>query len=402
METATLSRPEHAAIVGPYSPHEHLGQLAALLFGLRGLRTCLAHLVLTTAAVDEKIEVTKDLYIVQQALGEVRRRIDELCVPPAISLSADAAVFPLLVGRAIEGIGDGVQPRALAVALAGFVRGFRDSCVSIAEEPTLMVLERVESLLRTLSPALRGEAEEAAAAPVAHASESKHPDALWAELEWPALPTRPARDPSMLRAMNEPKNPTGPDYLGNVHGTIFSIEIPAAEVCAMILARFEPLPEGLEDFLARQCWDEGRHAKAFLQFFRETGGKIEDYPFDFDLWDDASRGSSPEEILCTEQVIGEGFNLGAEQGAIEKHRVGGRESMVRLLEYVYLDEVQHVRHGLNWFRRLAAERAQDILLDLESKTKVRPCRNFTVEVRRYVGFTEAEIERHAKASVDAA
>jgi uncharacterized ferritin-like protein (DUF455 family) len=401
---APLAPPENSAaglketFVGEDTPQERMGQLAALLFGLRGLRTCLAHLVIATAAVDEKIERTKDLFIAQQALSAMRGRVDEMYVPPSLTLAFADPVFPRLLEQSVGEVERGLPPRALAAALLGFVCRLKPRCLSVADEPTLMSLERVETLLRSLSPALRGEAAGAEASAAAYASRPKHPDAWWAELKWPALPARPAREAAMLRTQDAPRNPAAPQNLAGVHGTIFSIEIPAAEICAMTLARFEPLPDECETFLARQCWDEGRHAKAFLQYFRGAGGRVEDFPFDFDIWDDALRGVSPEEIICGEQVVGEGFNLGAESGPIEKHRAAGREAMARLLEYVYLDEVQHVRHGLSWFRRFAGDRADDILLGLEARTKVRPSPHFTFEVRRYVGFAEAEIARHFELS----
>src|SRR5204863_7684634 len=50
--------------------------------------------------------------------------------------------------------------------------------------------------------------------------------------------------------------------------------VNSIEMCARSIADFPDAPWELRMEMARQCWDEGRHALAFLRLMEKRGGRI--------------------------------------------------------------------------------------------------------------------------------
>ena len=390
--SAGLSVEKHL-LIGPDTPAEHLQRLAELLFGLEGLRTCLAQLVIRTPRIDAKIAVTKKLFLAQKALSSARERVDDLLMPEAMLGFRDSRL-PSILAETVDRLSEELTTDVLEQYVLDYASSLKSRCSAICDQPSRLMLEQVESQLMDMGGGRPVERDffnnDDADVQLRHIGEWQR------EITWPALPYRPARDESLTVLEIDQYAGRKGDYLAALHETVFTIEIPAFEICAMIIARFEPLPDRLEMDLARQCWDEGRHAEAMLQYFSEHGGRLYDYPIHLDLWDSAVKAGSPEEILGLEQVIGEGYNLGAEKRAIERHLQNGRDTLAKLLEFIYLDEIQHVRRGLTWFRELAGQNADSLLGRLEASSTVTGASEFNIELRRYVGFTDNEIERQLR------
>src|SRR5215831_17297938 len=55
-------------------------------------------------------------------------------------------------------------------------------------------------------------------------------------------------------------------------------EVDSLECCARTLADFPQLAWELRLGLARQCWDETRHAAMFRRIFEARGGRVGQYP----------------------------------------------------------------------------------------------------------------------------
>jgi uncharacterized ferritin-like protein (DUF455 family) len=67
--------------------------------------------------------------------------------------------------------------------------------------------------------------------------------------------------------------------------------------------------------------------------------------------------------------------------------------MARLCEWIYLDEIEHVRQGLFWFKLLKGANAAQDLEQLENKFLSFTPKELNISLRRKVGFSDTEIAR---------
>lgn len=215
------------------------------------------------------------------------------------------------------------------------------------------------------------------------------------ELPWPEIPTRPAREASKA-AIETRSSPE--QTLQRLYDQIFGIEIPAAEVCAAIPLRFTTIPEELDFTLARQTYEEGRHARLLLDAFLGRGGDTSDYEPTFRIWDNMQCGQSLNEALCIEHVLGEGYALGHDLQCIDDYRAQKISDLMDIHISLHEDEMMHVSDGLRWFNRLSEGLSNEFIERLESSFAVIPPPEpwFREDLRRVVGFTEHQIARQRK------
>lgn len=107
------------------------------------------------------------------------------------------------------------------------------------------------------------------------------PDGDW------ELPASPARPPSYgAGQIGHPED----ELLRTLHGQIFGIEVCAAEVCAFAALLDPDMPIELDLMLARQTYEEGRHASLLLEAFRRRGGEVGFGEMDLTIWRNARLG----------------------------------------------------------------------------------------------------------------
>jgi uncharacterized ferritin-like protein (DUF455 family) len=168
----------------------------------------------------------------------------------------------------------------------------------------------------------------------------------------------------------------------------------------MLVLRFAGLPPDVQESLTLQCVEEFRHAELLLDALAGEGGRIGETPVSLGIWKNCRAARQAADCIGLEQVIGEGFSLGADLYYAELYRAMGRNDISALHECIYIDEVNHVKNGLASFRRLLGDEAGARLAALEagSTAKVIGGRYFDEATRRYVGFSDAEIERQRQRS----
>jgi len=218
-------------------------------------------------------------------------------------------------------------------------------------------------------------------------------------LPWPSIPSKPARDIAIYDNSREKKEDVQIlTFLGDLHRQTYSIEIPAAEICSVIPLLFPDLPIELDICLARQAYDEGRHARLLIDYFLSQGGRIEDYKNDFQLWDKGVSGNTLVEFICIQHVLGEGYALGHGLKSIRDCQDNGMNELINIHTELYEDELMHVSDGLAWFNYLAKDAANDIISKLEESFAVTPPPDpyFAEDTRRLVGFSEEQIHRQRK------
>lgn len=219
-------------------------------------------------------------------------------------------------------------------------------------------------------------------------------------LPWSVIPSKPARDIEVSDCIVKQSKDDSTSNLSCIHGQIYGIEIPAAEVCSVIPLVFPDLPIELDISLAKQTYDEGRHARILLNFFLSAGGKIDDHTNGFRIWDNVLSGNTLAEMICIEHVLGEGYALGYDVKAIHDYQKKGMDELANIHSELHEDEVIHVSNGLAWFNYLAKDNADSIIAGLEESYAVVPPSDpfFSEDIRRSVGFSEKQIHRQRELS----
>ena len=342
------------------------------------LQRYLRHALIATPALELKISICDSIQDTAHALAAVSayirdrssaaatlpQSLAETCRHVATRTSEAGAVQPLLA--CIDGISTVIQ--SFMPDLAAIVRR--------SLETTNRAYGLSHTAPRTVEP-----------------SDNPHHDGVVSDLPWPALPTVSAREqsqrPSIVTSL--PHLP----LLQQLHAQIFGIEVCAAEVCAAMALRFPNLPWSLDLDLARQTYEEGRHARLLLAAFKRRRGDPLAYAPSQDIWLKVMAGRSLSEMLCIEQLLGEGHSLGSDLMAADLHRKDGNSDLVEIHLSLHADELTHVALGITWFRRLAAGDGERLLLDLEPGYAVTPPPEpwFSAHLRREVGFTDTEIAR---------
>jgi hypothetical protein len=120
-------------------------------------------------------------------------------------------------------------------------------------------------------------------------------------------------------------------------------EVDSLECSARTLADFPQLDWSLRLGLARQCWDEARHAAMFRRIFEARGGRVGEYPvinFQFRI---IAHIRSFAGRLAVQNRSFEAGGLDAIAYGIEDARRRGDHELAELYEAQRADEIVHVR-----------------------------------------------------------
>lgn len=346
----------------------HLNLVWRLRSGTARARNALACSMIGASAIGEKAKYAYGLLQLQEAQSLLAERYEEIALPH--SAPPDGAA-------GLDGMAGDFRARmGELLALAERLRDYRHWAGS--ELVGARTLQLLEAALRHT----RG-------VPVAP---------LAPRTECPLKPGRAA----VHTFQDYIRYPVDGDYIRRkLHQQAFNVEVCAAEVCAMLPLRFADLPPRAGLAMAIQCLEEVRHAEMLVDALREEGGDIGETPISLGIWDAARGAASALECIGLEQVIGEGFSLGADLFYAALYQRMGRADIGALHEDIHLDEVNHVRSGLRWFRELAGPEHAQRLEALEQRSGSKPMAGdfFGEEYRRFVGFSEAEIGRQRARAV---
>jgi len=153
-------------------------------------------------------------------------------------------------------------------------------------------------------------------------------------------------------------------------------ELEVLEACGRTLFDFPDAPWELRLVLARQLWDEGRHAELSLQRFAELGGKLDMLPVrdTFPLYFDPIRNTDLAKRLAHINQVVEGWVTDDFAMMVDICRALGDERSARLFDQLITDEWLHIKIGADWIPRLTADNAsyrQEVIrYRLETERKI--------------------------------
>jgi uncharacterized ferritin-like protein (DUF455 family) len=183
-------------------------------------------------------------------------------------------------------------------------------------------------------------------------------------------------------------------------------EVDSLECCARTLADFPQLGWELRLGLARQCWDETRHAAMFRRIFEDRGGRVGQYPVLNFQYRIIAHIRSFAGRLAVQNRSFEAGGLDAIASGIETARQKGDLELAGLFEAQRADEIGHVRFANEALRAATQQDPRAVLqigAALTQASKAFPLVmgpeatdgvSYPADVagRREAGFTASEVE----------
>jgi Protein of unknown function (DUF455) len=307
-----------------------------------------------------------------RALTKIKRRLYELRNPSEYPGAPSPQLEELLDRIAAADSPAAYEEIAYGEAKPALARAMRihlESLDPVADEPSLrlltQVVERQERHVRELGAEPRGEGD-IGELPVRLRVEPRALRIL------PPL-AEPARDdfvevtehgdPYLARELyvNGAENhvPSEPEEQRHFFHGLMDAELSAAELMARNSHEYPDMPWDFHVDMARQTWDEVRHAKVHdLLMKEELGCAWGDYPVGFSYF----------KSIYAYDLLGRLclFNGTSEQKAMWRHSHRrkklmelGQERVALVFDYLLADEVPHVHNGVRWGSHLlgGSERA---------------------------------------------
>jgi hypothetical protein len=133
-------------------------------------------------------------------------------------------------------------------------------------------------------------------------------------------------------------------------------EVEATEACGQTLFDYPDAPWELRFLIARQLWDEARHAELSLQRFQELGGKLDMLPVrdTFPLYFGPIHNDDLAKRLAHLNQVVEGWVTDDFAMMVDICRQLDDERSARLFEQLIADEWLHIKIGGDWIPRLTA------------------------------------------------
>ncbi|MBD2041427.1 ferritin-like domain-containing protein [Microcoleus sp. FACHB-672] len=178
--------------------------------------------------------------------------------------------------------------------------------------------------------------------------------------EMPAIPSFPRRSPhlqfsetSIVIHQSYADLMTDNEKLRRFsHYVYVDVEIAAMEVCAKNLVAYRWMPLDFKLDMARQIWDEARHAIIMRRLLESIGGKEGDYTYSAKVWKKCEKGSNLAERLAIQQVFQEGNALESNFLLTEAFSTSSHHEMTYYMDCINADEAVHVRIGNLWMQYL--------------------------------------------------
>src|SRR5277367_3736245 len=210
-----------------------------------------------------------------------------------------------------------------------------------------------------------------------------------------------------------------------LHG-IYTGELQAMEAAGRTLFDFPDAPWEFQLDMARQVWDESRHAEIFVKLLEYVGSYLGEFPEGEVLWSCTLIDDPACRVAGINRGL-EGLACDVFEQIIRLAQRMGDPVIERAVDYVLADEITHVRMGSKWMRKLTEgdperlKQAQDFQNNIDDLFNFQGGRTsqeaspqvpidvgghdiefdstLTVarEARILAGFTDEEIERLIKA-----
>lgn len=179
-------------------------------------------------------------------------------------------------------------------------------------------------------------------------------------------PDPPARPANLEFAPRRTAPPMpGPEALqdprkrGIAHHIMANHELQALEVMGWMLLAFPEAPSEFRLGIARVMADEQKHTRMHIERARKLGVEFGSLPVNCYIWRKAMALQSVLEYVACLPLVFEGGNLDHSLELAEAFDAAGDARSAQLMRIIHHDEIEHVRFGLEWLRRLKPADATD-------------------------------------------
>lgn len=136
------------------------------------------------------------------------------------------------------------------------------------------------------------------------------------------------------------------------HHIMANHELQALEVMAFTLLAFPDAPPEFRLGLVTIMGDEQRHTRMHIERAAMLGLQFGDVPVNGYFWEKALQFSSVLDYLAGLPLTFEGGNLDHTLEFAEAFESASDSRGAALMRVIHRDEIEHVRFGLDWLRRL--------------------------------------------------
>jgi uncharacterized ferritin-like protein (DUF455 family) len=138
-------------------------------------------------------------------------------------------------------------------------------------------------------------------------------------------------------------------------------EMQTLEIVAQGLVDFPGAPWELRLQMARQCWDETRHALILYRRLRELGGRKGEFPVMNYEWGVTQLLDSLSARLAVQNRTFEGGEMDLLRQQCDMWTQAGDPQTAAVMDGLLADEVQHVRYANRWLKQMAKENPRTLL-----------------------------------------
>ncbi len=138
-------------------------------------------------------------------------------------------------------------------------------------------------------------------------------------------------------------------------------EIQSLEIAAQTLVDFPTAPWALRMELARQCWDETRHAQMCRDRLEAKGGYLGEFPIINQEWGVVCRFDSLAARLAVQNRLFEGGSLDVMQALVGLWNELGDTDTSEVTDAIMADEIRHVGFGNEWLDEIRKDSPGDFL-----------------------------------------
>ena len=175
-------------------------------------------------------------------------------------------------------------------------------------------------------------------------------------------PPEPGRPPSLKFAprrtappMPKPGAFADARKRGLAHHILANHELQALEVMADVLLRFPEAPAEFRFGMVEIMQDEQRHTRMHVERAAVLGVEFGSMPVNSYIWKKARDFNSLLDYLATLPLLFEGRNLDHTLEFASYFDAVGDTRSAALMRVIHRDEIEHVRFGIDWLRRLKNE-----------------------------------------------
>ena len=189
------------------------------------------------------------------------------------------------------------------------------------------------------------------------------------------------------------------------HHIMANHELQALEVMAFVLCAFPDAPNEFRRGMIPIMGDEQRHTRMHVERAAALGLRFGQLPVNCYIWKKAQAFENVLDYLAGMPLTFEGRNLDHTLEFAEYFETAGDQRSAALMRVIHRDEIEHVRFGLEWLRKLKPPEQSDWdAYRSHLKWPLRPAKSkgdtFHREARQAAGMADEFIDQLEQSQED--